>query len=83
MIIPDKKKAVTVILSKLGKGGDEKSQEVKPESAMGEHQEAMKTIAEDIMQAMQDKSAMDLANALEALVREIQAMDQEQDEQME
>jgi hypothetical protein len=76
MIIPDKKKAVTVILSKLGKGP---GPEVKPEAGLDEHHEAMKSIAEDIMQAFEDKSAMDLANALEALVREIQAMDEEQD----
>lgn len=83
MIIPDRKKAVTVILSKMRGDGSEKSQEVKSEESLDPHNEALKTISEDILQAISDKSAMDLSTALSALVREIQAQDLEQDQEME
>lgn len=80
MIIPDNKKTVSIILSKMKPGGDESRQEVKPEQALDEKDEALKAIAEDMLQAFEQKSAMDLVMALKAFWHQIQLMDEEQDE---
>lgn len=76
MIFPDKKKAVTVILSRFGKDGSSKEMPVKPEEGEAS---PVKGIAEDMMQALHDKSVMGLEGALSALISHIQVMDEEQD----
>jgi hypothetical protein len=78
MIIPGKKKAIGVILSRMG-GPD---QEVKEESSMESHDEAIKVIASELIHAIEQKSAMGVVDALKALIGEIQEMDEEQDEEM-
>jgi hypothetical protein len=63
MIIPDSKRATTVILSRLG----EKNRapvEVKDETEIRPEDEAFRVIAEDIMQAFENKSTSELANSL-------------------
>ena len=67
MIINDRKKAVSVILAKMKPDGSESMGEVKPEvsgpdDAMGD----LKSIAEDVMLAVKNGSAHDLAMALKA-----------------
>ena len=66
MIIPDKKKAVSVILARMNPGGKEKQQEVKSEAPMNDDDAALESIAQDIMQAIKDGSAQDLVMALKA-----------------
>jgi hypothetical protein len=78
MIIPGKKKAIGVILSRMG-GPD---QEVKEESSTESHDEAIKVIASELIHAIEQKSAMGVVDALKALIGEIQEMDEEQDEEM-
>ena len=79
MIIPDKKKAVGVILARMG-GPD---QEVKEEHSMDKHDEAVKVIASELIHAIENKSAAGVVDALKALMAEIREMDEEQDEEME
>ena len=79
MIIPSKKKAVGVILSRMG-GPD---QEVKEEHSMDKQDEAVKVIASELIHAIEQKSAAGVVDALKALISEIREMDEEQDEEME
>ncbi|HNJ37813.1 MAG TPA: hypothetical protein PL071_07325 [Nitrosomonas sp.] len=83
MIIPDNKKTVSIILSKMKPGGGESRQDVVPEQAIDDKDEALKAIAEDMIKAFEDKSAMDLVSALKAFWHQIQLMDEEQDEAQE
>ncbi len=83
MIIPDNKKTVSIILSKMKPGGEESRQEVKPEQAIDDKDETLKAIAEEMLKAFEDKSAMDLVSALKAFWNQIQISDEEQDEQPE
>jgi hypothetical protein len=78
MIIPQKKKAIGVILSKMH-GPD---QEVKEEHSMNEHDEALKVIASELMHAIESKSAMGVVDALKAFWSEIEELDEEKDEEM-
>jgi hypothetical protein len=77
-IIHDKKKMLGVILS----GMDGNNQEVKEESSMDEHDEALKLVASELIKAIEEKSALGVVDALKALISEIQEMDEEQDEEM-
>jgi hypothetical protein len=78
MIIPQKKKAIGVILSRMN--GPE--QEVKEEHSMDEHDEAIKVIASELIHAIEQKSSMGVVDALKAFWAEIQEADEEQDEEM-
>ena len=66
MIFPDPKKAATMILSKFDKDGNGKDMEVKSEAPIGDMDEGLKSAAEDIMMAINDKSPMDLMKALKS-----------------
>lgn len=67
MIFPNPKKAAVMILSKMDKdGGPDKMQEVKSESEVQPDMEGLKSAAEDIMQAISDKSPHDLMMALKS-----------------
>lgn len=81
MIIPGGRKTVSVILSKMKPNGSEQMGEMKPEESMGEDG-SLKTIADDIMMAFQNKSSHDLMTALKAFMKEIQNQDMAQDEDM-
>lgn len=70
MIIPDKKKALTVIMSRMGQGASDKSQEIKNEVPIDEKMGSLKAIAEDMIQAFHDKSPMALVDSLQAFLRE-------------
>lgn len=72
----DKKKAVSVILSKVGKDGHAQETSVAHES--GEHNEYT-SLAEDIIAAMKDGSVQRLAHALKSFHGMIQEADEEQD----
>ena len=61
MIIPDHKKTVSVILSKMGQKPDEKEN-------MGENVEALHVAAEDLINAIHDKNALAVAEALKAFI---------------
>lgn len=74
MIMPNPKKVATVIVSKM-RDGHETHQEVKPEEAIDEHHEALKAIAEDIMHAMESKSAHSLATAMKAFIAHHESAD--------
>lgn len=76
-IVPDKKKAVSVILSKFGKAGETP---VKPEEELNEHDGAMKAIAEDILMAIKSESAHDLMMALKAFDEECDLGQEESEE---
>lgn len=81
MIIPDRKKTVSVIISRMNPDGKPSGNlEVKPEEAIDERMGAIKSIAEEIMMAIKSGSAMDLAQALKAFMVEAQDVDQELDE---
>lgn len=80
MIIPDRKKAVSVILSKMKPHGMAEGGEVKDEAPVDAKDGALKAIAEDMLMAVEQKSPMDLVNALQAFMSEIEARDLEQDE---
>jgi len=70
----DKKKTAMVILSKMGK-----DQEVKEEESSDESIEMYKAFAEDIMQAVSDKSIMDLASVLKSFHEMIEEQDEVED----
>lgn len=82
MIIPDRKKTVSIMLSKL-KGPSEQSGEVANEQDIKDDGSPLKMIAEDMMTAMKSGSVMGLQEALDALVSHVQTMDEEQDEKEE
>jgi hypothetical protein len=72
MIIPDKKKAVGIIISKMKPDGSfsEGGEAMQNEEEMDSDMEAKKSIAADIIEAMHSKSAHDLMVALEAFFEE-------------
>lgn len=70
MLLPDRKKEATVILSKMTPEGEEKSQEVKNEVMIDENEEALKAISEDMLQAFNDKSAAGVMSAMRAFIEE-------------
>lgn len=70
----DKKKAAMVILSKMGK-----DQEVKDESDMDDSMATYSAFAQDIMQAITDKSVSDLSNVLKSFHEMIEGQDEAQD----
>lgn len=75
-MIFDKKKSVSVILSKLGKDGRTSESEVAHES--GEHNEYT-AFAEDMIAAFKDGSVQKLASCLEAFHEMVKEEDEEQD----
>lgn len=78
MIIADKKRAATIILSKMFKDGGMSESEVKPEG--GEHDE-YSAFAEDMLAAIQGGSVAGLAKALKGFHDMIKGADEEQDQE--
>jgi hypothetical protein len=72
----DKKKTAMLIISKMGK-----EQEVKDEESMesDDNIETYKAFAQDIMQAMNDKSIIDLAKVLKSFHEMIEEKDELED----
>ena len=70
----DKKKSAMIILSKMGK-----EQEVKEEESSDESLDTYKAFAEDIMQAVNDKSVVDLASILKSFHEMIEGQDEVED----
>lgn len=64
MIIPDKKKAVNVILGSMG--GE--MQDVKPESGINEVEQTKVNIGNDMLHAIKINSGKAMAEAMEAFV---------------
>lgn len=79
MIIPEKKKTVSIILSKLKPSGAEQSADVQNEDHLDDHA-PLKIIAEDMMLAFKNGSISGLQDALDALVAHVQSEDDEQDQ---
>lgn len=78
MIIPQhKKKAVTVILSRMKPDGSEDMTSVKDEA--GHEDMPYKDIAESFLSAIEGKSVADLSMAIQALADQLKAEDMEQD----
>ncbi len=81
MIIPDRKKSVSMIVSKLSPDGKMSGDvAVEPEEAIDSRDESLRVIATELLSAMERKSALDVAKALKAFMIEAQEVDQELDE---
>lgn len=78
----DKKKTAMLILAKMGKDGKSENMEVKNENGDDEASE-YKACAEDMMQAVQDKSVEKMMEVLKAFHEIIKNKDVEQDMEME
>lgn len=82
MIIPDKKKAATVIVSMMGKGPDEEEKETK-----GGEDEECHALGQDLLDAISGKDAMGAYNALKAIFLKVdlepheEYEDEEEDEE--
>ena len=81
MIISDGKKVAALILARKD-GGSESKMPVKNEDEINPSDEALHAIAEDFLQAVNDKSVLGVKSALQAFVQEIQASDEKQDEEL-
>lgn len=75
MIIPEKKRAVAIMVSRMG---GKRPVEAKPEESFGGAgpREDYKAVAEDVLRAIEEKSIDGLASAFEALMQ----MDESEDE---
>lgn len=80
MFLPDKKKVVSVILAKMKPDGSESHQEVAPEESIGEQDQVIQSIAEDLHAALKSDSIHGIAEALKAFCEYIQEEDLEQDQ---
>jgi hypothetical protein len=76
-MIFDKKRSVSVILSKMDKDGRTSEVEVKPESG---EPNVYSVIAEDLISAVKDGSVQKAASVLKAFHEMIQDADEDQDE---
>lgn len=76
-MIFDKKRSVSVILSKMGKDGSTSETEVKPES--GDHDEYT-SLAEDMIAAFKDGSVQRLASCMRTFKSMCSDEDESQDE---
>lgn len=79
----DKKKTAMVILAKMGKDGKSDYQEAKNKETADEDVAEYKACAEDMMQAISDKSVEKLMEVLKAFHEIIKHEDVEQDLEME
>lgn len=69
MIFPDKKKAAAMILASIKPGGEISSGgEKKPEIASDQHDDSLRMIAEDMLRAHGEKSALGLAQSMKAFL---------------
>lgn len=75
----DKKKTAMVILAKMGKDGKSENMEVKNEESMDDDVAEYKAVAEDMLQAINDKSVDKLAEVFKAYHEIIKHEDVEQD----
>lgn len=75
----DKKKTAMLILAKMGKDGKSENQEVKNEESMDEDVAEYKAVAEDMLQAINDKSVDKLMEVMKAFHEIIKHEDIEQD----
>lgn len=75
----DKKKTAMVILAKMGKDGKSENMEVKNEESMDDDVAEYKAVAEDMLQAINDKSVDKLAEVFKAYHTIIKHEDVEQD----
>lgn len=75
----DKKKTAMLILAKMGKDGKSENQEVKNEESMDDDVAEYKAVAEDMLQAINDKSVDKLMEVMKAFHEIIKHEDVEQD----
>lgn len=82
MIIPDKKKAVTVILSRMNGEGKSSDYEGKPEHSFGGKEE-LHAIADDLIAGVKEGSPQKVAMALEAAFNCLEMQPHEENEEPE
>lgn len=63
MIIPDRRKAATLILSRLGSQAP-----VAPQAEVSQDDAPLRAIAEDLLVAFEKKSVMDIVDSLKAFI---------------
>lgn len=83
MIIPDKKKAATVIVSHMKDGGMVDGPGLLPEEELDAPMAALKSTAEEIMSAINGASAHDLTVALKSFFEQCDASPHEEYEEEE
>lgn len=81
MIFPDPKKSATMLLSKMNKDGESKEMEVAPESDLPGTDMGLKSAAEDVMQAIHDKSPHDLMVGLKSFFDMCDSDTEEEDDE--
>ena len=79
MIIPDRKKAATIIVSMMGKNGGEE----KEESSESSDSEGCESLGQDLLDAISGKDAMGAYNALRAIFLKVDAEPHEEYEEEE
>jgi hypothetical protein len=75
MIVPDpRKKIATILMARMNKDGKETASNMLPEEDVDADGEGLKAAAEDIIRAMDSKSAMALADAMKSFFMMCDAM---------
>lgn len=78
LMIPDRKKMATMIVSRMGKGGKTDDVEMKPEGGKaGEVGDPAVELAQDLLHAVETKSPQGVADAIKAMVLHCQGGDDE------
>lgn len=77
MIIPDKRKAVSVILARHNTDGVQDMAQMKSEHEINDGDANLKSIAEDMIRAFEQKSAHDLMRSLSAFISQSSDSDDE------
>lgn len=78
MIIPDKKKATGIILAGMDGGI---SSPVRPEETIDPREDVMMGLAEDLMMAIDQRSASGVASAFKAMMMECEAYESESEQE--
>jgi hypothetical protein len=77
MIIPEQKKAVSVILSRMNSNGKEEQVDVKPTAST--NNESLHAIAEDLLHAIHSRDAAAVMQALKAFSLENETAEDEEE----
>jgi hypothetical protein len=77
MMIPDKRRVATMILSRMNGEGVMSDTEAKPQMDMRE-EGPLDIIAQDLLQAIQEKSVSGIKDAIRAMIVEINSSESEE-----
>lgn len=83
MLMPDKKKIASIIISKMVPNGTENSQDMVPKDKMPDNSDALKGIAEDLMQALVDRDAANVAACLCEFWSAMESAEDDEEESLE